>query len=148
MSFETLQFALDHMISCKNPDCGHTNNEHPLLNNSVHRDCTVCGCTSYEFLTRLNPLVSVGLESLTDNIQISNVNLEKQVDKLEDELEKTLKEKRSLTKQLKSKTTQIKKLKTKNKELEHRVGSLKIDLGIAEHVKQNLKHIVDSNEEE
>jgi len=139
-------FEIGGGINCQNPDCGHTPEEHPFGQKGFERPCTKCDCKSYEFLTRLLPMDNDVLESLTDDIQISNVNLEKQIDELEDKVGKPLKENELLTKKLKSKTTQNEKLKTKNKELEYRVELLKIELGLVENVKRNLKHIIDKEE--
>ena len=147
MSSEKLQFTLGHNNVCQNPDCGHTYDERPFVDDYIHRNCTVCDCESYEFLTRLNPISDVTMESLTGDIQISNVNLEKQIDELEDRVGKTQKEKEELIKKLKRKDAANKKLKIKNKELEYKLGLLKLDLQISENIKRNLKHLLDQKEE-
>ena len=137
-------FELGGGITCQNPDCGHTPEEHPFSNTSFDRHCTRCDCKSYEFLTRLNTDLLQNI-NYVDTTTVANIPilddsaLAQQRDELEDALEKSQKEIEELKKKLKNKDA-------KNKELEYTVGLLKIELELSENVKRNLKHIIDKEE--
>lgn len=116
---------------CQNESCRHKRTDHKRGLDFHNEPCTACNCPSFQLLSTnyLNQL----------SFNVNSTVLNQQIEQLEKELDASIKEIGSLKKKLKDE-------KTKNEELQRVVTELRLDLEIANHVKRNLKSLLDEKE--